>query len=462
MFSAERMQDFLNAGEDTDTRVPYRASPFLGSKAQRTVLTRIQWRILPLLCCIFVLNYLDRVNIGFAALRMNSDIGLTPEIFGMGAGVLFAGYILLEIPAGLVMRRIGARRFLGAVVTTWGILSAGMALVTGTKSFLLIRFLIGLAEGGFLPCAILYIGSWFPQENRARAFSLFLVASTVAFIAGGPISGFLLSMAPHWGLVAWRWMFICEGMPTIVLGIFSLFYVTDNPADAKWLDKEQREWLLSKLRSETAIKSGISSLRRVFMDGRVWILAATFFLLNVGVTTLLFWLPQILKSASGRSDLFIGILSGIPFVGAACGLVFNARHSDTAGERVWHIIVASSIGSFGLLLCAFASSFWIGFVGICIGATGLWGAVGIFWTLPTSYLSDSAAAAGVPLINCVASLSGLVAPYAIGWLFMKTHTFSVALVIVAACVAFSSVTLKLLDFLRSLPQTSEIGKTVSH
>jgi len=417
------------------------------SDIERSTLSRVQWRIIPLLFCIFILNYLDRVNIGFAALRMNTDIGLTPQIFGLGAGVLFAGYILLEIPAGLIMQRTGARRFLAGAVTVWGLLSAMMALVSGPKSFLALRFLIGLAEGGFLPCAILYIGSWFPQGQRARAFSLFLVATTVSFIAGGPISGLLLSMPNHWGIESWRWMFICEGAPTVVIGIISFLYITDRPAEATWLGHEQRAWLEGTLHRELASQSahGVSNLSEIFVDGRVWLLAMSFFLLNIGVTTLLFWLPQILKSASGRSDLSVGFLSGVPFVGAAFGLICNARHSDRTGERIGHIVISSLVGSAGLLLCALASSFWLGFAGLCIGATGLWGVVGIFWTLPVSYLSGSAAAAGVPLINCLASMSGLVAPYLIGWLYARTHRFSVALAAVAGCVALSGIVLIMLN-----------------
>jgi len=428
------------------TGIMSEAFPDTGSDIEHATVSRVQWRILPLLFCIFILNYLDRVNISFAALRMDTDIGLTPEIFGLGAGVLFVGYILLEIPAGLIMQITGARRFLAGTVTIWGLLSAMMALVSGPKSFLVFRFFIGLAEGGFLPCAILYIGSWFPQGQRARAFSLFLVATTVSFIVGGPISGLLLSMSNHWGLESWRWMFICEGAPTILLGIASFFYVVDRPADARWLDDDQRVWLAETQAREQKLKTihGVSNLGRVFADPRVWLLAVSFFLLNIGVTTLLFWLPQILKSASGRSDLYVGVLSAVPFVGAAFGLIFNARHSDRNGERVDHIIVASLVGSAGLLLCALASSFWLGFAGLCVGAMGLWGVVGIFWTLPVSYLSGSAAAAGVPLINCLASMSGLIAPYSIGWLYARTHTFSIALSVVSGCVALSGLLLKLL------------------
>jgi ACS family tartrate transporter-like MFS transporter len=434
----------------------YDASGAMVSDIERATLSRVRWRILPLLFCIFILNYLDRVNIGFAALRMNADIGLTPEIFGLGAGVLFVGYIALEIPAGLIMQRTGARKFLVGAVTAWGFFSAAMALVTGPKSFLVLRFLIGLSEGGFLPCAILYISSWFPQSQRARAFSFFLVATTVSFIVGGPISGLLLSMPNYHGIDSWRWMFICEGVPTIAAGILSFFYVVDHPADANWLNREQQDWLEASLRRELTSKRmhGVSNLGEVFVDPRVWVLAVSFFLLNIGVTTLLFWLPQILKSASGRSDLSIGFLSGIPFVGAAFGLIFNSRHSDRTGERVGHIIAGALVGSAGLLLCSLASSFWLGFLGLCIGATGLWGVVGIFWTLPMSYLSGSAAAAGVPLINCLASISVLIAPYSIGWIYTRTHRFSLALAVVSGCVALSGAVLKLLKPLASLPTTS--------
>jgi MFS family permease len=416
------------------------------SDLERATMSRIHWRILPLLFCIFILNYLDRVNIGFAALRMNTEVGLNPEIFGLGAGVLFAGYIILEIPAGLIMQRTGARKFLAGAVGAWGLLSTSMAFVSGPKSFLVLRFLIGLAEGGFLPCAILYISNWFPQYQRARAFSLFLVATTVSFIVGGPISGILLSMPSHFGISSWRWMFICEGVPTVIVGIVSFFYISDRPSQARWLTPDQRTWLEEELGRELASKSvhGVSKLGDVFVDWRVWLLGLSFFLLNVGVTTLLFWLPQILKSASGRSDLSVGFLSGIPFIGAAFGLIFNARHSDRTGERVGHIIVASLVGSAGLLLCAYSSSFWLGFAGLCAAAIGLWSVVGVFWTLPVSYLSGSAAAAGVPMINCLASISGLIAPYSIGWMYAKTHDFSVALTVVSGCVALSGVVLKLL------------------
>jgi MFS transporter, ACS family, tartrate transporter len=425
---------------------------------ERATMARIQWRILPLLFCIFILNYLDRVNIGFAALRMNADIGLTPEIFGLGAGVLFAGYILLEIPAGLLMQRTGARRFLAGAVGAWGLLSVAMSAVSGSKSFLVLRFLIGLAEGGFLPCAIVYISNWFPQYQRARAFSLFLVATTLSFIIGGPISGLILSIPNLLGIASWRWMFICEGVPTVVMGIVSFLFLTDQPEQASWLTSEQRTWLQTVLERELASKSvhGISNLSELFADVRVWLLGLSFFLVNVGVTTLLFWLPQILKSASGRSDLSIGFLSGIPFVGAAFGLIFNARHSDRTGERVGHIIVACLVGAAGLLLCALSSGFWLGFGGLCVGAIGLWGAVGVFWTLPTSYLSGSAIAAGVPLINCLASLSGLIAPYAIGWMYTRVHSFSIALTVVAGCVSLSGFVLKLLRAPQPQPASSPL------
>lgn len=403
------------------------------SDIETSTVAAISRRLIPFLFLLFVVNFLDRVNVGFAALHMNADLGFTPEIFGFGVGLFFIGYLLFEIPSNLLMQRVGARFWIARIMITWGLLSTAMAFVSGTTSFYILRFLLGLAEAGFVPGILLYLGQWFPAKVRAAAVAKFMMASAISIVVGAPISGAIMSLGGFWGLAGWQWMFILEGLPAVILGVVVLGYLTDYPAEARWLSVEQRDWLTSTLEREAAAKSshGISDLGSALRNPKVWLIGAVYFCIGVGFYGVSFWLPQIVRQLSGLSTLMIGLVTALPFVAAAAAMVLNGRHSDRTGERKWHVIVSCLLGAVGFGIGALAVSPVVAFLGVCLGAIGIWGSIGVFWSLPMSFLSGTAAAFGIALINSLGNVGGFVGPYLVGWLRTRTPDFSASLLLIA-------------------------------
>lgn len=400
---------------------------------EASTVTAVTRRLIPFLFLLFVVNFLDRVNVGFAALQMNADLGFTPDVFGLGVGVFFVGYLLFEIPSNLVLQRIGARIWIARIMVTWGVLSMAMALVSGTKSFYALRFLLGVAEAGFVPGILLYLGQWFPERARAAAVAKFMSASAISIVVGGPVSGFILQLGGAMGLAGWQWLFILEGAPAVLLGLACLRYLDDRPANAAWLGAGQRTWLAATLEREAAAHGahGLSSAGAALRDGKVWLLGGIYFCIGIGFYGVSLWLPQIVRQLSGWSALTIGLAAAVPFVAAAAAMVLNGRHSDATGERTWHFIGSALLGAAGFVAGASAGSPAVALLGVSLGAVGIWGCIGVFWSLPMAMLGGTGAAVGIALINSVGNVGGFAGPYLIGLLRTRTPDFSASLLMVA-------------------------------
>jgi ACS family tartrate transporter-like MFS transporter len=408
---------------------------------ERATLGKVTWRLIPFLLLLYVIAWLDRVNVGFAALQMNRDLGFSAAVYGFGAGVFFVGYALCEIPSNLVLARVGARRWIARIMITWGLISASMMFVRGETSFYILRFLLGVAEAGFLPGIIYYLSNWYPAAARARAVSWFMSAIPLTIVVGGPLAGFLLEMHGFLGLTGWQWLFLLEGAPAVILGIVVLFYLTDRPEQARWLSPEEREWLAARIgveQSQATARHRVG-LRQTFSHPTVWSLALIMFACQSGSYGLTLWIPQILKSLSGLSDLKVGMISAIPYAAAAIGMVVIGMHSDRTGERFLHIAVPSTIGAIGFTASAFLLSPVPGMIALTVAAIGDLGSRGPFWALPGRFLAGSASAAGIALINTVGSLGGFVGPYAVGLVKSATGGFTGGLLLLALLLLASAI-----------------------
>ncbi len=400
-------------------------------------LARVSRRLLPFLFVLLVVNYLDRVNIGFAALRMNRDLGFGPAVFGFGAGVFFVGYALFEVPSNLALHRYGARLWLGRIMVSWGVVSGAMALVQGEASFYALRFLLGVAEAGFLPGVVYYLTGWFPAERRARAIAGVVVAIAISPAIGSPLSGAVMQGADGlWGLRGWQWMFLVEALPAVLLGVATLAWLPGRPRDAAWLAPEGRAWLEATLDEERAALSGTARIGvgALLRMGRVWRLAAMFSCLLTAFYSVLLWLPQIVAQLGaqlgGQSDLRTGLLAAIPYACAAGAMLAVARSSDRSGERRLHVAGALLVAGLALLASVAVPGPVGGFVLLCVVAAGLWAALPLVWTMAASFLTG-AAAGGIALVNTLAQVGGLAGPWMVGLIRQRTGSFGDALLMLA-------------------------------
>jgi ACS family tartrate transporter-like MFS transporter len=400
-----------------------------GQKLPSTrALRRIQWRLLPFLGLLYIVSFLDRVNISFAKLTMNADLGFDDSVYALGAGIFFLGYFLFEVPSNLILARVGARRWIARIMITWGLLSAGTAFVTGPTGFIWLRFALGVAEAGFFPGILLYLTYWFPAAERARVVGLFVAAIPVSGLIGSPISSELLGLEGWLGLHGWQWLLLVEGLPAILLGFVCLVLLPDGPQDVKWLMPEEREWLTTTLASERAAleRLGHHSLRAALTHPLVWVLALVYFGIIFGLYGFGFWLPTLIRGF-GVELTRIGWIATLPF---ACGAVFTvwwSRHSDFKQERIWHFIVPALMGFLGFAAASQASSNFVQLLCLCVAAMGIYAAMPVFWTLPSMYLAGTAAAAGIALINSFGNLAGYVGPQVITWLTGDSGDFGPAL-----------------------------------
>jgi len=421
---------------------------------------KVTRRLVPFLFVLYVVCFLDRVNVGFAALQMNRDLGLSATAYGLGAGILFIGYALFEVPSNIILARVGARRWIARIAITWGLLSAAMMFVRGAYSFYAIRFLLGVAEAGFFPGIIFYLGNWFPAKDRARAISWFMTAIPLSAVIGGPLSGALLGLNGRLGLAGWQWLFLLEGLPSVVLGVVVLWFLTDRPSQAGWLTPEERAWLDAHLGAERARrqKHHDINVRRIFTHGTVWELGLLYALGSAGTYGLALWLPQILKSLSTSSDFAIGLMSATPNLVAAIAMVWIAIHSDRAGERCLHVAACCAIAGLGFVWSAYLTSPWLALVGLSIAAIGVNGRYGPTWAMPSLFLGDEAAAAGIALINSLGAVAGFVAPYTIGIVRDVTGSFRGGLLFLALLLfagAYIAIGLSRRTVLRVIPVTQE-------
>lgn len=407
---------------------------------ERATMRRVSWRLVPFICLLYFIAFIDRVNIGFAALTMNKDLGLTSAVFGFGAGIFFFGYFLFEIPSNIILDKVGARLWIARVMITWGIISGAFAFVKGEYGFYTLRFLLGAAEAGFFPGIILYLTYWFPARYRAGVVSLFMAAAPISVVVGSPLSSALLGMEGVIGLHGWQWMFIVEAVPAALLGVVVLFYMTDRPEKASWLPEDQRAWLVAEMNEEHARKTTLAKhgILAGLADIRVLALALIYFGTSAGLYTLGIWAPQIIKSF-GLSTLAVGFLNGVPPTIAVFAMILWARHSDKTAERTWHVVIACLVAAVGLLLAGGAASTMAVVAALTLVNCGISAAKPPLWAMPTMFLSGQAAAVGIATINSIGNLGGFVGPWAIGWIKDATGSFAGGLVFVAALLVLSAV-----------------------
>ena len=400
------------------------------------VLARIRRRLLPFTFLLYIVAYLDRINVGFAALQMNRDLGLGDAAFGLGAGVFFIGYFLFEIPSNLILERVGARAWIARIMISWGVVATAMAAVRGAHSFYLLRFVLGLAEAGFFPGIIVYLTYWFPAPQRARVIALFMTASALAGVIGGPVSGALLAADGTLGLAGWQWLYILEGLPSVLLGVIVLFYLDDRPDDARWLSAEEKHWLAQSL-AEQGTGQREHRLVRGLTDPTVWLLALLYFAIVTGLYGVTMWLPQIVKALGTLSNLEVGFVATLPFLAATIAMVKVGASSDLRRERRWHVALPAFAGAAGLILSAHARNPLFALAALSLGAAGIWGTMGPFWSMPSEYLGGSAAAAAIALINSVGNLGGFIGPYLVGIVRQMSHGFSGGLAAMALMLAIA-------------------------
>src|SRR6202047_5170335 len=386
------------------------------SEIETSTIRAISWRLIPFLVLAYFFSYLDRVNLGFAALTMNAELKFSPTVFAWGAGIFFIGYFIFEVPSNLALERFGASRWIARIMVTWGIISAAMALVSGVWSFYALRFLLGVAEAGFFPGIILYLTYWYPAEYRARFLAAFAIAVPVSTVIGAPISGLLLGLDGAMGLKGWQWLFIIEGVPPVLLGVFTWFYLTDRPAKANWLTPAQKAWLSSRLESEIAAKQAAAHL--TLGQGVALPTVLTLSLIYFGFVGALygmqFWLPQIVK-AFGFSNAQTGFVTAVPYLFGTVAMILWARHSDATRERVKHVGFPLLLTAAALGVCGYINDPYVTMVALTVAAIGTFCTFGVFWTLPTAWLSGTAAAGAIALINSIGNLAGFGGPYLIGW-----------------------------------------------
>ena len=409
-------------------------------------LSKVRWRLIPFLFLLYVVAYLDRVNVGFASLDMNRDLGFGNAVYGFGSGIFFLSYTLLEVPSNLLLARVGARVWIARIMITWGIVSAAMIFVNSATSFYVLRFLLGAAEAGFFPGLLYYLTLWIPSRERARTVALFMTATAIAGVIGAPISSALLRLDGAFGLRGWQWLFIMEGIPAVVLAPVVLRYLTERPADAAWLTSDERDWLSKTMDAEHADTTGAHvTLRSAVTSGRLWALASVYFLIVVAFYGVTFWLPTIIQSAGHLGSVTVVLISAIPYLVAAIGMVAIGVHSDSTGERRWHVAGPALIGATGFILTVVApSTTAMSLATLSIAALGIWGALGPLWTMPTAMLRGTAAAGSIALVNTIGNVGGFVGPYMVGWARDATGGFAGGLLFLAGClVAAAAIVLSL-------------------
>jgi ACS family tartrate transporter-like MFS transporter len=384
------------------------------SLAERT-LAKVGRRLLPFVLLLYIVAWLDRVNISFAALQLNREPWYSDAVYTFGATVFFVGYALFELPSNLVLARVGARLWVARIMITWGLFSIAMLFVRGPTSFYVLRFLLGVAEAGFLPGIIYYLGNWYPSAERARAVSWFMLAIPLSAVVGGPLAGWILTFDGWHGLQGWQWLFLLEGLPAVALGVVVLFYLTDTPQQARWLEPEQREWLAATIRAEQAAAETRHGIRLGAALRHPTVLLLCLILLACQTCSygLQLWIPQILRAMGGLSDLEVGLVSAIPYIAASIGMIAIGASSDRTGERLLHLAIPTAIGALSFAASAYFSSPVLGILALSIAAIGVNSTRGPFWALPTRFLTGSAAAGGIAVINMVASLGGIIGPYAV-------------------------------------------------
>jgi D-galactonate transporter len=407
----------------------------VGQRARR----RVARRLLPFLFLLYVIAFIDRMNVGAAALQMPKDLGFSEGVIGFGAGIFFLGYFLLEIPGALIVERWGASRWIARIMITWGMITVLMAFIHTERQFYLVRFFVGAAEAGFFPGVIVYLTHWFRYQDRAKAVAVFYAANPISYIIGSPLAGLLLGVS--WlGLRGWRWLFIIEGIPAVLFGIITIFYLTDWPEKARWLPADERSWITSELKREKEAKKRIRSysIWEALRHRDVILLTLCYFCAMTGSYGIAFWLPTILKRLSGRSDLQVTLLTALPYVAAFITQQLNGWHSDRTCERRWHAALPVFLCGVALALAVvYRANPTVSILLFIVAGGAFYGFQPCFWAVPTIFLSESAAAASIGLINAVGNLGGFVGPLVMGYLASRTHSFAAGLLYLVASLFVS-------------------------
>lgn len=408
---------------------------------EAATMRRVSWRLMPFLLGAYIICYIDRVNVGFAALQMNKAVGIDPKTYGLGAGIFFIGYFFFEVPSNLALQRFGARTWIARIMISWGLVSAAFALIGGPTSFLVLRFLLGVAEAGFFPGVILYITYWFPAHYRAVIVGVFMVAIPVAGLIGSPISGAVLYLDGALGLGGWQWIFIVEAAPAVLLGLAAFVWLTDRPQHASWLTREQQQWLIAKIEAEQrrAPRVQHDSVWRVISNKYVLIMALVYSGAAGASSALALWMPQLVKSF-GLTNWQTGLVTAIPFGIAAVWMILWGRSSDRSGERVWHNalplawMVLAMVATFAAI-----NSLWAMIPLLTLIAAGTYASKGPFWALSSEWLGAASAAAGLAMINALGNLAGFVFNYLIGWIQAETGSFPLALMPIALVASVGTI-----------------------
>ncbi len=410
---------------------------------------KVTRRLIPFLFICYICAFLDRVNVGFAKLQMCRDLGFSDTVYGFGAGIFFIGYFFFEVPSNILLQRFGARIWIARIMLMWGVISMATSLVRTAPWFYTVRFVLGLAEAGFFPGIILYLTYWYTQKHRARMVAGFMTALAVGGVIGGPVSGWIMeAFAGKQGLAGWQWLFILEGVPSIVVGIVVLFYLNNGPNDARWLSAQEKEILLKRLEEEQRQKDTREHARTLgdaFRSRKVWALSALYFGAVMGFYGMSFWLPQIVEDMGVRSTARIGLITAIPWAVGAVAMVLAGRHSDKTQERRWHIALAALAGAIGFVLSALLGGHAVAsLAALTCAIVGVMCVLSTFWSLPTALLSGTAAAAGIALINSVGNLAGHFSPSIVGWIKDLTGQVTWGMYVLAASMAMSCVLVLLL------------------
>lgn len=411
--------------------------PTAPERLEPEVVSRLMWRLMPFLFLLYIVAYLDRINVGFAVLQMRGQLGLSDRVYGRAAGIFFAGYFIFQLPSNLVLEKFGVRRWIASLMATWGVISCLMIFIRGPVSFYGMRFLLGAAEAGFFPGMILYMKRWFPARARARAVAWFMMANPIAGIVGSPISGALLGLSGK-GLAGWQWMFLMEGVPAILLGVTVLWILSDRPEEAAWLKGEERRWLLAKLASELKAESKVEpgNFWQVLIAPRIWMLSLVYFGVSTTMYGVTLWLPSVIRSLSGLTYFMTGLVSALPFLATAVAMILVGMRSDRTGERRWHTAVPAFIGAAALVAAGYGNSTVVVVACIGLGLACAESMVGPFWAMATSQMAGLSAAAGIAVINSLANLGGYFGPDIIGF-FRARGGFRGGLLAIGATVAMS-------------------------
>lgn len=406
---------------------------------QRTM-KKVTRRLLPFLILLYFFAFLDRVNVGFAALTMNRDIGLSSYAYGWAAGIFFIGYFIFEVPSNLALAKTGARIWLARILISWGVISACGAFVQGPTSFMILRFVLGAAEAGFFPGVILYLTFWFPARYRAQVVGLFMLANPVSTALGSLVSSFILRMDGLLGIAGWQWLFVIEGLPSVLLGFVTLRYLVDSPREATWLAADERDWLQARISGEAAERERHhkASVLQTLANPRVLLLGAIYFLIVTANNGLVLWQPQIMKML-GVADEWIGTVNAVPFVIGALTMVVWSRAADRRGRYRLDLACACVVAAAGLAFAATSSSLPMILVGLTIAAIGGYGALPSFWALPTTFLGGTAAAAGIAMANSIGNLGGFAGPYLLGYVRSTTSGYAAGLGILAGAALLAAI-----------------------